>query len=188
MRTSDYDVFYGHYRPFVEAFVVRRVPEADVADLVAEVFTIAWRRREVVPADALPWLYRTARNVVGTRYRSNARLAALQQKLSAVPGEPPVDPAEVSGARDRLFRAFAALSEDDRELLLLVAWEGLENHEVAEVLGITPSTCAVRLHRARSRFEAALTSGDALLSTADASDNDVVDISAPDGAKKGRNQ
>lgn len=157
VRSKNYDEFYDHYWSFVEAFVLRRVAHDDVADIVAEVFTTAWRRRDDVPDDALPWLYGTARNVIGTKYRANARLQALKQKLRAVPRESGVDPADVADSRDLLFRAFAGLSEEDGELLLLVAWEGLQNHEIAEVLGIAPGACAVRLHRARSRFEAGLT-------------------------------
>jgi len=156
MQRGAYDDFYEHYKPFVAAFISRRISYDDVDDVVAEVFAVAWRRREVVPSDALPWLYRTARNLIGNRYRSETRLRALQEKLQSVPAEQGRDPADSTMSRVRLFDAFAALSDDDQELLLLVAWEGLTVQDIARVLDLSPGATSVRLHRARSKFETAL--------------------------------
>jgi RNA polymerase sigma-70 factor (ECF subfamily) len=57
--------------------------------------------------------------------------------------------------------ALASLPEPDRELLMLVAWEGLETREIAQLLGARPGTVVVRLHRARRRLAAALARQDA---------------------------
>jgi DNA-directed RNA polymerase specialized sigma24 family protein len=54
------------------------------------------------------------------------------------------------------FAALASLSAADQEVLRLVAWEDLPNHQIAEVLGITANAVAIRLHRARARFTDAL--------------------------------
>ncbi len=51
--------------------------------------------------------------------------------------------------RQTLAAALASLSEDYREALLLVAWEQLTPAEVAQALGLPPSTVRSRLHRAR---------------------------------------
>ena len=51
-----------------------------------------------------------------------------------------------------LADAFARLSEDDRETLLLVGWDGLTPKQAAEVLGCTANTFAARLSRARRRL------------------------------------
>lgn len=158
MLTGDYDEFFNHYQPFVASFVARRVERDVVDDLVAEVFAVAWRRRDEVPDDALPWLYRTARNVVGNRYRSKTRLEALKTKMQAIPRESPEDPAQVASQREAVLEAFGDLADDDRELLLLVAWEGLTMSEIAEVLDVSPGAASVRLHRARQRLEQALRS------------------------------
>jgi len=58
--------------------------------------------------------------------------------------------------RDEVLAAFAALRERDREALRLVAWDGLDAAEAAEILGVTRLAVAVRLHRARRRLENAL--------------------------------
>jgi DNA-directed RNA polymerase specialized sigma24 family protein len=52
--------------------------------------------------------------------------------------------------------ALARLPEGDRELLTLIAWEGLTRDELSVALGCTRATARVRLHRARRRFAEAL--------------------------------
>lgn len=151
--THGYDDFYRHYAPFVRAFVARRVPAGSVEDLLAEVFVVAWRRREDVPPSALPWLYRAARNIVGDSYRSVERMRALRERMAAVPSEAVGDPAAIAADRSLLVDALQALGEQDREILLLAAWEGLDATAIAEVFAITPGAAAVRLHRARQRLE-----------------------------------
>jgi RNA polymerase sigma-70 factor (ECF subfamily) len=51
-----------------------------------------------------------------------------------------------------LLAALASLSEHDREVLMLIAWDGLDRAHAAKVLGITTGALAVRLHRARRRL------------------------------------
>ena len=52
--------------------------------------------------------------------------------------------------------AFARLRATDRELLALVAWEGLDAREIALVVGCSRNAARIRLHRARRRFAQAL--------------------------------
>ena len=66
------------------------------------------------------------------------------------PADRAVDQAEARGA-------LARLRDDDREVLMLVAWEGLDATRAATALGISPAAFAVRLHRARRRLESHLT-------------------------------
>jgi RNA polymerase sigma-70 factor, ECF subfamily len=69
------------------------------------------------------------------------------------------DPGEgaLAGITDpALAVALARLSESDRELLLLIAWDGLSAAEAAAVLAIKPATARVRLLRARRRLTQAL--------------------------------
>jgi RNA polymerase sigma-70 factor (ECF subfamily) len=58
--------------------------------------------------------------------------------------------------RSTLIDVLAALSDVDREALLLTAWEGLDGRRAATAAGCSAATFAVRLHRARRRFEQAL--------------------------------
>jgi RNA polymerase sigma-70 factor (ECF subfamily) len=48
--------------------------------------------------------------------------------------------------------ALSRLDEADRELITLVAWEGLDRDQIARMLGCSRATIRVRLHRARRRL------------------------------------
>ena len=57
-----------------------------------------------------------------------------------------------------MHEALGQLSAEDRELVTLIAWEGLTPAQAAAALGVPPGTARVRLHRARTRLRAALSS------------------------------
>ena len=48
-------MFHAHYGP-VHAYALRRAEPSVAQDVVAETFTVAWRRLEFVPGAELPWL------------------------------------------------------------------------------------------------------------------------------------
>lgn len=126
-------------------------PDAD--DLVAATYEVAWRRLDVVPVGdgAVPWLITVAHNHLRNHRRRVARDRQLVQRLPAPETVPaPSDPAAI-GWRD-IRRALDALSNDDRELVLLVAWDGLSPGQAAGILGLTPAGGRTRLHRARARL------------------------------------
>lgn len=147
---------YERHAPAIRAYAARRVERDAVDDVVAETFAIAWRRlpRE---ADPLPWLYAVARRVVHGHRRSHARRGALVQRVAAFGGTTaPADPAEQVHGDPALARAFATLTEQEREAIRLVAWEQLEHADAARAAGCSRGTFAVRLSRARARLRAAL--------------------------------
>jgi RNA polymerase sigma-70 factor (ECF subfamily) len=135
----------------VYAYARRRVGATDAPDVVSEVFAVAVAKRAKVPDEALPWLYRTAWNVIANHWRAEERRARLVVAVNASP-----DPAADVAERDALLGALATLSDGDREALLLTAWEGLDAPDAARVVGCSTSTFSVRLHRARRRLEQAL--------------------------------
>ena len=142
-------VFAAHDRR-VLAYATRRTSTLeDAEDVAAETFTIAWRRRDLLPDvnDALPWLLGIARRVAANHRRGRTRWLGLIDRLRH--GRPaasvpiPTSPALVALSRMR---------DDDQELLRLLAWEGLTQAEAADVLGVSANAIAIRLHRARKRF------------------------------------
>lgn len=143
--------FVAEVVPHLDAvyrYFLRRSASQDADDLTAEVFEVAWRRRSDVPAEwILPWLYRTAGYVLANHRR---RIRALPVRLVDEPLD--VDHANLVAERDQLSRALAALSERDRDILLLHAWEGLSGDELAEALGISRSGAQAALSRARARL------------------------------------
>lgn len=51
-----------------------------------------------------------------------------------------------------LLQLLGSLQDHDRECIVLVDVLGFEPHAAAQLVGVTPETFRVRLHRARSRF------------------------------------
>ncbi|WP_299955872.1 RNA polymerase sigma factor [uncultured Modestobacter sp.] len=138
----------------VVRYARRHVLPDDVEDVVAETFVVAWRRLDEVPAFGLPWLLGVARGVSANARRARRRRDALTERISAQPAEDPAWP--VAGPDDEVTAALHRLSDADRELLTLLAWDGLSHEEAAEALGCTRGALKVRLHRTRRRFAALL--------------------------------
>jgi RNA polymerase sigma-70 factor, ECF subfamily len=156
-KRTRFEQLYRAHAGAVRAYAVRRAPSEAVADdTVSDVFLVVWRRLDDVPGQPVPWLLAIARRSLANRRRSDRRAAALTDRLTSL--RRPASTAPETG--DRLLDALATLPEPDRELLMLVAWEGLEPSEIAELLGVRPGTVAVRLHRARGRLAAALSRHD----------------------------
>ena len=78
----------------VRRFCLRRLPPRDVNDAVSEIYLVAWRRLDQVPAggEALPWLYGVARNVVRRTQRSSRRRSRLNAKAANQPENNASDP------------------------------------------------------------------------------------------------
>jgi RNA polymerase sigma-70 factor (ECF subfamily) len=154
-------LFEAHHRALL-AYAARRSPTiADAEDVVAEVFLVAWRRLDDVPAgdEARLWLYGVARNTVGNQRRGRTRRVRLQTRLEQTADRPPAAAPAPPPETEPVLDALSRLSPSDQELLRLVAWEELSHAEIAEVMGISVNAVAIRLHRARARFEQALVKG-----------------------------
>lgn len=151
---DNFEVAYrAAYRPVLQ-FLRRRLPPGDAEDAAAEVFTVAWRRWGDRRGAPLPWLYGIARKVAANHRRASGRAEELGKRLETSATESTQASAE-DDALDRLgaARALARLSATDREVLLLVSWDGLDVGDAAKVMGRSRAAFAVQLHRARVRLE-----------------------------------
>jgi RNA polymerase sigma-70 factor, ECF subfamily len=146
---------YRQYAPYVEAYARRRVNAQSVDDVVADVFAAGWRRFTEFDHGGLAWLYATARNVIGTHYRSLDRWAALRNRLTSLSPDDSVMDDWDPDYRD-VYVGLARLDEGERELLLLYGWEGLEPRQIGAVLGISSGAASMRIHRAKARLQAVL--------------------------------
>jgi RNA polymerase sigma factor (sigma-70 family) len=154
-------LFETHHRALL-AYAARRCPTlADAEDVVAEVFMVAWRRLDEVPPgeDARPWLFGVARNTIGNQRRGLTRRTRLVTRLEQAAERSPATVPAPTPETEPVLEALSRLSQTDQELLRLVAWEELSHAEIAEVLGISVNAVAIRLHRARARFDQALVKG-----------------------------
>ena len=154
---SRFRALYDAHHGAVVAYARRRTAgPADAQDVVADTFTIAWRRLGEVPEGdaALPWLYGVARRVLANQRRGNQRRALLSARLRdhvSVAGG--VEAQVVAGDERRtVLAALSRLRPADQEILRLAVWEELPHRDIAGVVGCSESSVAVRLHRARARL------------------------------------
>jgi DNA-directed RNA polymerase specialized sigma24 family protein len=113
---------YEAHAAAIHAYALRRSDRETADEVTARVFLIAWRRRESVPAEPLPWLYGVARRVLSEERRGAARRGALRERLSRSDAHRPAELPELGDVE--LAAALARLSSMDREALLLALLGG----------------------------------------------------------------
>lgn len=151
-----FDRLWQDHAPAVVRYARRHVLPDEVEDVVAETFVVAWRRLDEVPPYGLPWLLGVARNVSANIRRARRRQEALSDRMALHHHDDDEPAWPETGAHDAVTAALHRLSDADRELLTLIAWDGLDPAEAAEALGCSRNALKVRLHRARRRFAALL--------------------------------
>lgn len=151
-----FDRLWADHAAAVVRYARAHVQPDDVEDVVAETFVVAWRRLAEVPDFGLPWLLGVARGVSANARRAHRRRGALHDRLVSLGEGRTVDPHEdtwpLLESDDETVAALRALPDADRELLTLLAWDGLTHAEAAQALGCSRGALKVRLHRARRRL------------------------------------
>jgi RNA polymerase sigma factor (sigma-70 family) len=102
-------------------------------------------------SDLRAWLFSVARNAFHSHARAHGVAVRLEANSLPEPGALSVGPESLLAVAD-LERALARLSNEDRELLLLVGVEDLSHAEAAEVLAVDQATVRKRVSRARARL------------------------------------
>jgi RNA polymerase sigma-70 factor, ECF subfamily len=153
---SRFTKLYDAYHARVYAYLVSRAGHQIAEEVASETFLVAWRRLSEIPEAELPWLIGVARNRLSDAYRSAFRTSALDEEMRSWVETVSGDVADDVVERAAVLRALATLSDDDRELLTLIAWHGLTAAEAAKAIGCSRAAYFVRLHRARRRLERAL--------------------------------
>lgn len=142
-------LFLGTRAPLL-GYLTRRASPDDAADLLADVYLVAWRRRADLPQDdeRRLWLFGVARRLLAEHHRLVGRRWDAEREAGVLAQDRTGDDARGDAVRS----ALRSLGDLDRELVTLTAWEGLTPAEAARVVGITGGTARVRLHRARARL------------------------------------
>jgi RNA polymerase sigma-70 factor (ECF subfamily) len=157
------EIFNRHVTEIVR-YVHARVGSGLAEDVTAETFLAAFQcrdRYDVSRAEARPWLYGIAVRQIGKHRRAESRYRRAIARLPPehVPadfGDRSVERVTAEQLRPQLSATLAALSRQDRELLLLVAWADLTYEESAQALGLTISAVRSRLSRIRVKTRQAL--------------------------------
>lgn len=157
---AGFECFVRQVSPALLGYFARRIiPREEAADCVAEVLLILWEKRTKLPEgndERRAWTFGIARNVLRTATRRSVRhytiAEALRQELMLTGRSEPSSAGEASG----LQAALLELSNSDRELVLLIAWEGFSLADAAALLGIRADAARARYSRARRRLSSQL--------------------------------
>jgi len=154
-RAARFERLYATVFPDIAGYVRRRCGGAESDDVLAQVFTVAWRRLDQIPAppqDRL-WMFGVARKTVADAERSARRQRRLGMRLAAealISGQDASSPGSPDLAAERVLAALATLRPADREVLQLVLWDALSHAEAAAVLGCSANAFEIRYRRARA--------------------------------------
>ncbi len=124
-------------------------------DVLAEVLLVAWRKFDDIPAGLEgPWLINVAQRCLANDRRKQGRRKELIVRLRPRGDSPSAeDEALAVGA---MRSGLAALKAQEREALLLSAWEGLGPQELGIALGVSENAAAIRLSKAKAKLQTQL--------------------------------
>jgi RNA polymerase sigma factor (sigma-70 family) len=148
--------FQAEYPSLLRAMFLVTGDRHEAEEVVQDAFVRACERWELVQRaeNRAGYVYRMALNGYRTKLRRLARAA----RKTLRPNEDPDFFAAVDD-RDAIGRALAMLPRGQREALVLVEWMDLTDDEVGALLGISPITVRVRIHRARTTLRPLLEPG-----------------------------
>lgn len=140
--------------PALMAYFVRRVdPVEDAADCVSEALLVLWRQRDRLPegkAEVRAWSFGVAKGVLANHRRGKVRRGALSEKLRQGLVHEPQAPYESDG---EVHRALSLLRLKDRELVMLIVWDGFGVAEAGAILGLSATASRTRYSRARKQLK-----------------------------------
>jgi RNA polymerase sigma factor (sigma-70 family) len=154
-----FDRLYRSSRDDVYAYVAGLLRDAAAAEEVtAAAFERAYRKRNRFdPGRGEPraWLFGIARNAALDELRRRGRQAELTAEPADLQGFGAEEGATHSERRLTVAAALERLEPGERELIALKFFAGLENTEIAGVLGISESNAGTKLHRAMTKLREA---------------------------------
>jgi RNA polymerase sigma-70 factor (sigma-E family) len=143
----EFSEFYAAAKDDCLRIVLVSVGDRQLAeDLVAEAFTRAWMSWRKVRDHPVPraWVVRTALNAHVSWWRRRRREVPLAETESMADWQPAGTP----GVDDALASVIRALPARQREVIVLRVFFDLDTEATAALLGISPGTVGVHLHRA----------------------------------------
>lgn len=143
--------------PELLRYFARRVDDVeDAADCLSETAAVLWRRREALPSEAegaRRWSYGVARKILAGHRRKATRSQALVEQLKE---ELRLTPRTDAPIDSQLREAISSLAPKDRELFLLITWDGFGVAEAGRHLSLRPEAARARYSRIKQRLRASL--------------------------------
>jgi len=165
----EFQDIYDNFQPKILRYMKYMVGELEAEDLTQEIFVKVYQALESFRGDSKlsTWLYRIATNAALDKLRVSSSPLAAHNRISAsslmdieahldnrnaLTGEkiPQLEQQVIRKEMNECIMDFVKkLPEGYRAVLVLGEFEGLRNHEISEVLGVSLDTVKIRLHRAR---------------------------------------
>jgi len=157
-----FDANWAAVRHHVECVIDE---DAEVTELVSEVFLTAWIKLDPARPMARAWLLREADRRLRRRFgRIADRPAVTRAVHTGLAGQ---SSAGTAVPHDRILRALAGLSAKERRIIMLTYWDGLAAGEAAESMGTSRPSAEKTLRRAQMKLRRGL----GLEGTADVADD-----------------
>jgi RNA polymerase sigma factor (sigma-70 family) len=158
--SAAFRLIFERYAPLLMRAMLRGLYLREEAhDLVQQTFLQLHRARADFDAGQKlkPWVFTIAMNLKREYFRRKKRRPerSFDAEATLEPAVPALGAARVDAQRT-LARALAALPADQREVIELHWFDGLEFPEVAQVVGASVSAVKVRAHRGYVRLRHAL--------------------------------
>lgn len=154
------EIFRRHARAVFSICYWRTGDAAMAEDITSVVFLEAWRRRELVVLDqrsALPWLLgvanHTSRNATRSLRRYSQALRRLDGQRFVASDDAVIDRLDAETSLNLVNDVVRALSEQEREIVLLVFWSGLSYEATSVALGVPVGTIRSRVSRTRRKLQ-----------------------------------
>jgi RNA polymerase sigma-70 factor (ECF subfamily) len=158
--TQEVERVFRQHNAMVYRAAFRVTGNHDDAEDVLQTVFLRWIRREG-QADHVDnvesYLRRSAVNaaidLIRSRQNKTVSLDDVAPLLAETPSQNPDSVRASNEIRDWLRSAIARLHPNAAEMFTLRFFEGRENHEIAQIIGTTPGTVAVTIHRTRDRIQ-----------------------------------
>ena len=142
----------------LQQFILKRVPdEQNAEDILQEVFLKIHARISTLRDEEKlqSWMYQITRNTIADYYREKRATVELPASL-LLPEEPLIGKDVVKELIPSIKAMVDSLPDEYRQALLLTEYEGLNQRELAERLGLSFSGAKSRVQRAREKLKAML--------------------------------
>ena len=152
---------YEYYFPRVYQYLLGRTKDSSLADeLVSDTFIRMYQHLEQFdPAKGAfsTWLFRIAQNVLNKYYGSKSYTMHVPWEESFDPADDRQETPEgqflTREGTEELRAAILQLSERQQKILEMAYWLEMNSTEIAEQLGMAPSSVRVALKQARDRLK-----------------------------------
>lgn len=165
-NAEDFASFFDQWFDRVYNYARHRTGSATRADEIAsDVFVRAldsWARFDPSKGERRTWLFSIAFRSVAEHYRGEKRRGWLSLDILREPAERNHGAAaglEKAEEKEGLAAALASLTDQQRELVSLKFYAGLNNREIAALAGLTESNVGVMLFRAVRKLRENLEEG-----------------------------